>query len=632
MTDKSGVHAHHKICAIEISGGFLDGAKFEFSDGLNCIIGGRGTGKTTVLEFLRYALNALPSIQQAPAQHKQIMKLVEGNLGDGTLKVTVETKEGLPFVIQKGADGDYEVLDEESEVTEVTPETVVDIDVYSQNEIEEIANTPHFQLNLIDKFVKGEISDIQNALRTVRRDLAHNASEIVKLKGEILELSQGQSEVKLLEAKLQKLQPAGNAARNELQNEISKKALRDKETRFAINLPIYLAKLANDIDAIRTPFEAKSGDIIRYFNSSLSTGDNKAFFSDLSQKFATNSDVANKNLIAAVEALKKLHGEVVSAIPLLEQAHQTQDQKYQVLLKKNEAERGMAQEQAVLQKRLNELHDKARESKEKKSIIDLKYADRNALLKKLSESRDARWKLRQQVAKELNEHLEPTIRIMVDACGDRTAYRDRLREMLKGKNIWYSALVDKIVSTIPPADFTVLVQDNNKNELIERLDMPEEKIEWLIAQLRDTEVIYELETVEVEDKPIIQLKDGDYKDAGALSIGQKCTTILPILLWGSTNPLLVDQPEDNLDNNFIYETVVKRILAAKKDRQLIFVTHNPNIPVLGDASRVFVLKSDGHKSGVAAAGTVDNMRAHIEKFLEGGREAFTKRKEIYGIK
>jgi ABC-type lipoprotein export system ATPase subunit len=105
--------------------------------------------------------------------------------------------------------------------------------------------------------------------------------------------------------------------------------------------------------------------------------------------------------------------------------------------------------------------------------------------------------------------------------------------------------------------------------------------------------------VELYDKPIIELKDGqDYKDSSQLSTGQKCTTILPILLLESENPLLVDQPEDNLDNAFIYETVVKSLREAKGKRQLIFVTHNPNIPVLGDSERVFVLRSTGRKAKI----------------------------------
>lgn len=113
------------------------------------------------------------------------------------------------------------------------------------------------------------------------------------------------------------------------------------------------------------------------------------------------------------------------------------------------------------------------------------------------------------------------------------------------------------------------------------------------------------------------------------STGQKSTSILPILLLDSDRPLLVDQPDDNLDNGFIYETIVKRISDVKRNRQLIFVTQNPNIPVLGDASKVFVFRSSGSKEWIEKEGTVDECRMHIITLLEGDEEAFRLRKQRY---
>ena len=102
-----------------------------------------------------------------------------------------------------------------------------------------------------------------------------------------------------------------------------------------------------------------------------------------------------------------------------------------------------------------------------------------------------------------------------------------------------------------------------------------------------------------------------------------------ILLLDSDNPLLVDQPEDNLDNRFIYETVVETVRKIKARRQLIFVTHNPNIPVLGDAERVFVLESNGQRSRKANEGTVDECKDEIVTLLEGGVRAFQERQRRY---
>jgi ABC-type lipoprotein export system ATPase subunit len=105
---------------------------------------------------------------------------------------------------------------------------------------------------------------------------------------------------------------------------------------------------------------------------------------------------------------------------------------------------------------------------------------------------------------------------------------------------------------------------------------------------------------------------------------------LPILLTQSERPLLIDQPEDNLDNAFVYDTIVTALRAVKGSRQVIFVTHNPNIPVLGEAERVFVFSSDGQHAILKQVGTVDECKDQIERILEGGREAFLQRKARYG--
>ncbi|NQU20409.1 MAG: hypothetical protein HQ567_03935, partial [Candidatus Nealsonbacteria bacterium] len=151
-----------------------------------------------------------------------------------------------------------------------------------------------------------------------------------------------------------------------------------------------------------------------------------------------------------------------------------------------------------------------------------------------------------------------------------------------------------------------------------------------ITTLDGSQTLFDLQTVELMDRPQIELLDGrTYKESMSLSTGQKCTAILPILLMDSQNPLLVDQPEDNLDNGFIYGTIVDNVCRIKAQRQLIFVTHNPNIPVLGDAERVFVLKSDGRCGQKIKEGSVDRCKDQIVALLEGGEEAFKQRKERY---
>lgn len=167
-----------------------------------------------------------------------------------------------------------------------------------------------------------------------------------------------------------------------------------------------------------------------------------------------------------------------------------------------------------------------------------------------------------------------------------------------------------------------------RREIADHLNA-EQSAKMLVAFSRPTKLA-ELETVELLDEPTIELRDGEsYKPSTQLSTGQKCTTILPILLLESENPLLIDQPEDNLDNSFIFEAVVANIQTVKATRQLIFVTHNPNIPVLGEAERVVVMESDGEHGRKTREGTVDECKDSIVTLLEGGEEAFRKRSKRY---
>ena len=131
-------HPHHRILSIEVLGGFLDGTRLEFSDGLNCIIGGRGTGKTTVLEFIRYILGMMPDVHDNRPRARAIEGHVRGNLGSGTIYLEVETKHGTRYRAERPWGDDVQVLDRDGEPVPVSldRDLVFKADVYSQNEID----------------------------------------------------------------------------------------------------------------------------------------------------------------------------------------------------------------------------------------------------------------------------------------------------------------------------------------------------------------------------------------------------------------------------------------------------------------------------------------------------------------
>lgn len=130
-------------------------------------------------------------------------------------------------------------------------------------------------------------------------------------------------------------------------------------------------------------------------------------------------------------------------------------------------------------------------------------------------------------------------------------------------------------------------------------------------------------------------KGTDLRKLEDLSKGQRATALLLLLLGASESPLVIDQPEDDLDNRFVYTGVVARLRELKGTRQIIATTHNANVPVLGDAELIVTLEGDGNNGWVAPHGTGSldrpSVRSIAEDLLEGGREAFSARQHLYGF-
>lgn len=136
---------------------------------------------------------------------------------------------------------------------------------------------------------------------------------------------------------------------------------------------------------------------------------------------------------------------------------------------------------------------------------------------------------------------------------------------------------------------------------------------------------------ETNFKPVFKMRN-------ELSYGQKAVGMLLIVIYGLTElgditPLIIDQPEDDLDNSYVYNTLVKEFENIKRKRQLVIATHNPNIPIAGNSENIIALNGDGVNGWLKCYGTVDNedVRNEVLSVLEGNKEAFTKRIEIYGL-
>jgi ABC-type Mn2+/Zn2+ transport system ATPase subunit len=134
----------------------------------------------------------------------------------------------------------------------------------------------------------------------------------------------------------------------------------------------------------------------------------------------------------------------------------------------------------------------------------------------------------------------------------------------------------------------------------------------------------------LNDRP--QDDDSKVRPLRELSPGQRCSAILPILLLTGNGPVVIDQPEDNLDNRLIRQVIVNILTSMKLRRQIIVATHNPNVPVLGDVENAVVLSGiKDRQCKVEAMGDLESKEVvqQLTQVMEGGREAFQYRQTIY---
>lgn len=615
----------HRIRRFRVLGGFLDGTDIAFSDGLNCLIGPRGAGKSTIIELIRFALDAMPG-REGDTFRRRIESIVRSNLQGGRVELEIETRDGMAYTITRAQDGEAIVLDHSGKPVGLKGSRLIPIDVYSQNQIESIAETPHYQLDLIDKFAEAELTHIGLALDMLENDVRSNTGQIIPLLQQQSRLAEQIKERPLIEEKLKAFTKSGGEDAAAVNKAHELKALRDRETQatgavgdavkvHAQQIKKWKGSLGNELPVIFT------SDILR--------GPNGTLFSESLKKL--NSAVAEVDdlLEQAVTRLRAAYETTKVLQESLTQEHAAQELEFRKLIEKHKETQSQSVERTKLEKRRNELMTMERQWADVQKQLALLEEQRQHLMNQLSERRDSRFVARQKVASNLSKELGPMIDIEVHQFGEREQYRQLVERALGNAGVKKQLVGNKIVSSLPPAELYDLIQRKSAREIADRCQLNDNQASVVLTEMSKPENLYELQTVSLDDTPSIKLDDGGYKDSASLSTGQKCTAILPILLFDSANPLLIDQPEDNLDNGFVFGTVVKSLNKVSGNRQLIFVTHNPNIPVLGNASRVVVMQSNGQNAMPKAAGDVDECKEHIVSLLEGGEEAFKKRMKRY---
>ncbi|MFN6103416.1 MAG: AAA family ATPase [Planctomycetaceae bacterium] len=615
----------HRIRSISIVGGFLDGARFDLTDGLNCFIGARGAGQTTVIEFVRYALDALPSRDEQPIERRRIESLVEKNLAGGRVEVEIETRDGVTYTVSRAAGEEPIVLSAEGVPTEVSLRggAVFQAAIYSQNEIEGIANRPAAQLDLLDRFDPERINELASQIDHTESLLVTNASQVIPLQGRLSGLREELATLVGVDDKLAEFAEVAGQDSSEVNAAHTLKGLRDREQRVVLHTQQALQELQRQfeqLDGSRSP---------SWMDPDLANAPNLSLVQQIQQALSSCRKDLEQLLNSARERIRTALAVLVTLQRNLQFQHQQQEQQFRAVVERHQHAQGQLAERTKLERRRNELRSKQGECQALEERIHRLQAERGDHLRRLSELRDQRWQFRSQIAEYINQHLNPVVRVTVAQQGNPEVYRRLLEDSLKHARIKQGQVATKLIG-LWPADLVQAIRTNDLTSLIQKAGLNVDQAEKVLATLSQSPALLDIEKVELKDHAKIELLDGQqYKDSLSLSTGQKCTTILPILLLFQGVPLLIDQPEDNLDNRFITVGIVDNLRKAKQHRQIIFVTHNPNIPVLGDADRVFVLDSDGSQSRKANEGTVEQCKSEIVTLLEGGEDAFKARQSRY---
>ena len=364
--------------------------------------------------------------------------------------------------------------------------------------------------------------------------------------------------------------------------------------------------------------------------SDLQGGENIDLIRSMYDEVASNNAIVNAGVQALVDELTASYRRFDALKQQLLRLHQQQELNYRHIVEKGKEEQERSAERRKVADEHTKLIASQSELGEIRRKINSLQQTHSQLQQELSNLCDRRFQIRHTIATRINQALSPYIRVTLNQCGSIELYYNLLADALKGTPMQYRQVANTIAELIAPAKLTAILKADDMKRLICEAGINQNQAKLVMTTLQNPAFISKLEIVDLPDTSKIELNDhGSYKATETLSTGQKCNAILPILLLDSDRPLLIDQPEDNLDNEFVHNIIVESVLRVKQNRQLVFVTHNPNIPVLGEAERILVMESDGTAGHIRNTGSVDDCKANIVNILEGGEEAFKKRKDRY---
>lgn len=607
---------------------FFNDTSIDLSKGLNCLMGGRGSGKTSLISLIAWAVNKDADLP------KETLNLVKSNLGAGSVEILVIFNGNIEIRVTKNWDNDPIFTNIAGDkVEQSTAEQIRKIIYFQAGQIERIGLDPKDRLNLFDKFLGTDFRDIQNEILVQVNRLKENQISIQnlsiskqKLTEDLVPFSNTEKELNEIKASIENT-GEDQKLKDRFEEESKKQTARQKEKSFVAGVTSTNTKITESINSLKERIEKYESDLILKDLDDATT--------EYLTKYKEHLKMIVTNMGETVNSFNKIQNELASIQNRIDLNHQEAQGKFVEL--QNE----LSKNSAIFLK-LNQLN----QQNNKRTLIlndltkvtaelDEKKNERNLLLTQLDELTEKRYSMRAQKADKINEQLDGQIKIVFKKDGLKDNFEEIIKSSMTDQSMKYTNTDAKLIELLTPRTFLSAHDPEILNTLVAAYDLNKARFSKILDSIREDN-LFRLETCICEDFPEFLLKvdsiDGEssYRRTEELSTGQRCTTILPIVFLVAEQPLLIDQPEDNLDNKFITGHIHEIIRSIKSKRQLIFVTHNPNIPVLSDSEFNAFLKYEDKTTSVVAKGTTENVKEKIVELLEGGAEAFNKRKSFYG--
>ncbi len=600
--------SHGYIKHMRFVGGKLDNQNFLPSHELNTLIGIRGSGKSSVLEALRFALNKEPS--QDNDYKNELVKSVLGP--GGKVELTIVDKHNKSYVIKRILGEKGTIYNENGEVLPISVDTILANPMYfGQNDLS--LTRKGYEYELFNKMIGDSIPDIEKEKVDVQNILVESIEKLkalVDIPGQIQDL---EFENATLNHKLKIYQEKGLDEKLRKQTScnddlIKLEAMSEGVKEMLLQLENAYSKDGKELFTLQeyvSQYNSEIFDELRKYIAQTNKGleSIKKGIEDIRDSLKGIGSVKEK-LVQKIDLLKDEFAEIKREIN-----DEQLDVDSYVLYKKNMA--------ANLEK-IEKLHESLKSKEQICENLKKEFDKRNQILRNNFDAY-------QEAANEIGEKQDK-ISVCIEFKGDKEFFKEKMKGIFKGTGLSETKYSDMCRDF---SDMSEVVEDYFLNE-------------GVLIKKYCTDAIYAKVALKIEEnyKEMILDCTPDKisityygKLLSKHSLGQRASAlILFILTQHESDVIIVDQPEDDLDNQIIYEEIIQTIRKEKSNMQFIFATHNANIPVLGDAECVVTVQHNDDESISLKGGTIDSSDTHndIVNIMEGGEKAFKRRNEIYG--